>query len=172
MRYQHSDLLYRSKCIRNKILLWFFCTRSVELYRKAADRGPRRRKTEADQRRYCFCFGLFYQRPFRKINDGIESICGDANLEVGYEKNFYTIDEAKIVNKSAATGITDYENNNGIASLYPAGNSGNANYSSNSHNTEWSVDSDRGHRLRSFYNKLSGYPDRSEKSRGAKNCDR
>jgi RHS repeat-associated protein len=59
---------------------------------------------------------------------------GDVNnnsTAAGYEKLFYTIDATKIVDNSEATGITSYQNNNGIASPYPAGNSGNINVNAN-----------------------------------------
>jgi RHS repeat-associated protein len=62
----------------------------------------------------------------------LEGTYSDANTAVGYEKNFYTIDASKIVDATTATGITTYENNNGIANPYPPGNSGNTNVTANS----------------------------------------
>jgi hypothetical protein len=62
----------------------------------------------------------------------LEGIFSDAGTAVGHEKSFYTINTDNIVDKSLADGITDYQNNNGIANPYPAGNSGNANVDNNS----------------------------------------
>jgi RHS repeat-associated protein len=41
------------------------------------------------------------------------------------EKSYYNIDEANVVDKSAATGITDYPNNNGVPNNNPNSNTGN-----------------------------------------------
>ena len=63
----------------------------------------------------------------------LEGTYSDPNSAVGYEQNFYTIDQAKIVNSTEATGITTYENhNNGISNPYPPGHSGNSSVNSNS----------------------------------------
>jgi hypothetical protein len=62
----------------------------------------------------------------------LEGTYSDGNTAVGYEKGFYSIDQSKIVNQSDATGITAYQNNNGISNPYPPGNSGNSNVNSNS----------------------------------------
>ncbi len=66
-------------------------------------------------------------------SETFESTYSYGTNAVGYEKNFYTIDVSRVVD-TTGTGITDYENNNGIPSPYPTGNSGNTNYSSNSQN--------------------------------------
>lgn len=62
----------------------------------------------------------------------LEGTYADANTAIGYEKDFYTINTANVVDKSTVSGISDYPNNNGIASPYPAGNSGNTNINDNS----------------------------------------
>jgi RHS repeat-associated protein len=62
----------------------------------------------------------------------LEGNINTTNTAVNYENQFYTIDVSRIVDKSVATGITAYQNNNGIANPYPTGNSGNTNVNSNS----------------------------------------
>jgi RHS repeat-associated protein len=62
----------------------------------------------------------------------LEGDINNTNTAVGYEKSFYDIDNTKIVDQSQATGITAYQNNNGIANPYPNGNSGNTNVNANS----------------------------------------
>ncbi|MEJ0105441.1 MAG: DUF6443 domain-containing protein [Bacteroidota bacterium] len=62
----------------------------------------------------------------------LEGTYSDANTAVGYEKNFYTINTANVVDNSQAAGIMAYQNNNGIANPYPPGNSGNTNVNANS----------------------------------------
>jgi RHS repeat-associated protein len=60
---------------------------------------------------------------------------GDVNnttTAAGYENQFYSINAANIVDKTQATGISNYQNNNGIPNPYPAGNSGNTNVNANS----------------------------------------
>lgn len=62
----------------------------------------------------------------------LEGDPANSSTAAGYESLYYSINSTNIVAKSAATGITDYVNNNGISSVYPAGNSGNTNINSNS----------------------------------------
>jgi len=62
----------------------------------------------------------------------LEGDPANSSTAAGYELLFYTINSSNIVSKSAATGITDYVNNNGISSVYPTGNSGNTNINNNS----------------------------------------
>ncbi|HSC36686.1 MAG TPA: hypothetical protein VLD19_02395, partial [Chitinophagaceae bacterium] len=62
----------------------------------------------------------------------LEGDPANSNTAAGYETGFYDINASNIVDKTQATGITDYANNNGIASVYPDGNSGNANINNNS----------------------------------------
>ncbi len=62
----------------------------------------------------------------------LEGTYNDAGTALGFEQTFYTIDPDNIVDKSLDNGITDYQNNNGIASPYPSGNSGNTNVNNNS----------------------------------------
>lgn len=50
----------------------------------------------------------------------------------GYEKSFYSIDPARLRNKTDVAGLTDYPNHNGIPNPYPAGNSGATTTTSNS----------------------------------------
>ena len=59
----------------------------------------------------------------------LEGTYSDGTTAVGYEKNFYTINTDNVVD---ASGIPAYQNNNGIANPYPAGNSGNTNVNANS----------------------------------------
>lgn len=59
----------------------------------------------------------------------LEGTYADANTAIGYEKLFYTINTANVVD---ATSIPAYQNNNGVDNPYPAGNSGNTNVGSNS----------------------------------------
>ena len=62
----------------------------------------------------------------------LEGTYSDIHTAVGYEKGFYTINSANIVDKSQANSISAYANNNSIANPYPTGNSGNANVNANS----------------------------------------
>src|SRR5205814_5186647 len=62
----------------------------------------------------------------------LEGDVNNSTTAAGYEKLFYTIDATKIVDNSQATGISSYQNNNGISNPYPAGNSGNTNVNANS----------------------------------------
>ena len=62
----------------------------------------------------------------------LEGDVNNNNTAAGYENRFYTINSSNIANQSDATGITTYQNNNGIANPYPSDNSGNTNANSNS----------------------------------------
>ena len=64
----------------------------------------------------------------------LEGSTTNTSTAVGYEQNFYSINAAYIVPATTATGIPAYTNNNNNigTNLYPSGNSGNTNATSNS----------------------------------------
>ena len=62
----------------------------------------------------------------------LEGLTTDANSAISFEKKYYTINTANVVDNSVATGITAYPNNNGVSNPYPSGNSGNTNVNANS----------------------------------------
>jgi RHS repeat-associated protein len=66
----------------------------------------------------------------------LEGSTSNNNTAVGYEQSFYSINPAYIVPSTQATGIPAYTNNNNNigTNLYPSGNSGNTNATSNSQN--------------------------------------
>lgn len=53
--------------------------------------------------------------------EGNISATGSPNA-INIEQNYYTINTANVVDKSTATGITDYQNNNGISNPNPSSN--------------------------------------------------
>jgi RHS repeat-associated protein len=66
----------------------------------------------------------------------LEGTFNNINTAIGFEKGFYTINSANVVDNSQAIGINTfpntYYNNNGILNQYPQGNSGNANVNATS----------------------------------------
>lgn len=62
----------------------------------------------------------------------LEGTYNNTSTAIGYEQGFYTINPTNVVDNSQASGITAYQNNNGIANPYPSGNSGNTNVNANS----------------------------------------